>query len=92
MAVIVANATIQSSFPLFIEIMCETSYPVGEGVVSGFLGMIVHLGSAVSLVVDQLIPTGKNALLSTLLVYQGRPNNMIYCFRTNRCSLYRKVV
>ncbi|XP_060602801.1 solute carrier family 49 member 4-like [Ruditapes philippinarum] len=53
--VIIGNALISSSMPLFLEITCETAYPVGEGVIAGFLGMIVNLGATIFMCIE-LIP------------------------------------
>jgi hypothetical protein len=41
--------------PLFMEITCEASYPVAEGVTAGFLGMMINLGATAFLSVE-LIP------------------------------------
>jgi len=59
-SVILANVAISSGSPLFIEVTCETAYPVGEGVISGFLGMIVNFGAAAFLVIDQLCTIGEH--------------------------------
>ena len=44
---------------LFIEMSCDNAYPVGEGLVSGFLGMFVNFGAAVFLAIDQSFSVGK---------------------------------
>ncbi|XP_045170160.2 solute carrier family 49 member 4-like isoform X1 [Mercenaria mercenaria] len=53
--VILGSMIVSSSMPLFLEMTCETSYPVAEGVTAGFLGMIVNLGAAVFMCIE-LIP------------------------------------
>ncbi|KAL4237957.1 Solute carrier 49 member 4 [Mactra antiquata] len=52
---IMSNIFISSSSPLFLEMSCETSYPIAEGVTAGFLGMAVNLGATVFMCVE-LVP------------------------------------
>ena len=54
-AAILGRTFIASSIPLFIEIACEASYPIAEGVTSGFLSMHINLAATVFLLVG-LIP------------------------------------
>ncbi|XP_052271038.1 solute carrier family 49 member 4-like [Dreissena polymorpha] len=52
-SVIAGAAIVGAAGPLYLELGCETAYPVGEGMVAGFLGMVINFGSAVFLLVDQ---------------------------------------
>lgn len=58
-AVILANVMVNSCSPLFMEMTCETAYPVGEGLSTGFLGMLINLGAASFLAIDQVFVTGR---------------------------------
>ncbi|XP_060602799.1 solute carrier family 49 member 4-like [Ruditapes philippinarum] len=53
--IIIGSIITNSSMPLFMEITCEASYPVAEGVTAGFLGMMINLGATAFLSVE-LIP------------------------------------
>ena len=54
-AAISAGTLTTASIPLFIEIGCEASYPVAEGLTSGFFMMIINLSATVFLLIN-LIP------------------------------------
>ena len=54
-AAISGTTLISSSIPLFIEIACEASYPIAEGLTSGFLMMHINFAATVFLLVG-LIP------------------------------------
>jgi len=50
---------VSATSALFIEMSCDNAYPVGEGLVSGFLGMVINFGAAVFLAIDQSFFVGK---------------------------------
>lgn len=54
-AVILGSILASSSIPIFIEIACEASYPVAEGLTSGFLELHINLTATVFLLIN-LIP------------------------------------
>jgi len=58
-SVIAGSTTVSATSALFIEMSCDNAYPVGEGLVSGFLGMFVNFGAAVFLAIDQSFSVGK---------------------------------
>ena len=58
-SVILSYTLITTSMPLFMEITCETAYPIGEGVTGGFLCMMSNLGAAIVLAFSQIQSLGK---------------------------------
>ena len=39
--------------PIFLEITCDMSYPIAEGITSAFLGLIVNLSASIFLLIDE---------------------------------------
>ena len=54
-AAIGAATFFTASIPMFIEMACEESYPIAEGLTSGFLSMVVNFTATVFLLIN-LIP------------------------------------
>ena len=62
-AAIGANVLITATMPIFIEIACETSYPIAEGLTAGVLSMVITLTATVYLLIN-LIPGIGNAWMN----------------------------
>lgn len=58
-AVIIAGVFLDGGTPLLFELTVEVSYPVGEGVTSGFTHMLCAAAGSIFLIVVQIQSLGR---------------------------------
>lgn len=68
LSVILGTVLVMCCMPLFLEITCETSYPIAEGVTTGFLGMVVNIGATVFMCIELIPHLGKFSRKGHLLL------------------------
>ena len=74
-AAILGGMCVGSSGPLFLEITCEISYPISEGISAGFLAFILNLSAAVYLLITLIPSLGE---FNYLLIYSLSKEKILY--------------
>jgi hypothetical protein len=66
---IAGSVMVNGAIPLFFEMTCETSYPIGEGVTTGLLTLLLNLSGSIFLGVSQIPGIGRilSTVFSTIL-------------------------
>lgn len=56
---IAGGTLVNGAFPLFFELSCETTYPVAEGITTGFLTLALNITGSLFLLLSLIPNIGK---------------------------------